>query len=533
MEQITKRNIISYTDSQLWDITNRINMIKLDIDYIENKTPIYDNQLIASHQIITNFQNRHIVNQMILGKTQSGKTGTMLSTIKIYVKNFIIPIENIYIITGLSSIEWKTQTKERLPMLLEKRVFHRGDLNRFHLDVINKQNVLIIMDEMHIASKVNMSIHKNFKKIGLLDLNYLLTNDIKILEFTATPEGTLYDLCKWGIHSITLNVEPGLNYIGAIDLLRNNQVREYKKLCYKKLDTKDHHLNATDRTEVKNNIKELVKCIDKYTDPKYHIIRTMNGNTHTHTMDLLIKENKEYTYIIYDESTPININDIIEIKPLKNTIIFIKEKLRCAKTLIKDHLGVLYERFTNNPDDTVIIQGLLGRLTGYHNNSECIIFTNIETIYKYEELWNSNFNKNYEWLSKTTKSLNGVTISSKTFNGDIIINGEPIEKIKKVIKPFIFKSKIQNDCIEFVKNYFITARGPRILIANNKGYFETKIRNIKKVRSCDEILVNASYALHNNTNYYRYYACYSDPTNKSTLEFWVIYKPIVKPSIKI
>ena len=126
-----KRQLITYNDNQLWNITKRINMIKLDIEYIENKTPIYDNQLMAAHQIITNFKNRRIVNQMVLGKTQSGKTGTMLAAIKIYVKNNVIPIDNIYIITGLSSIEWKIQTKERLPMLLEKRVFHGSDLNKF------------------------------------------------------------------------------------------------------------------------------------------------------------------------------------------------------------------------------------------------------------------------------------------------------------------------------------------------------------------------------------------------------------------
>ena len=52
---------------------------------------------------------------MVVAKTQSGKTGSMCATIKQYLEDSsnLIPIENIYIITGLSSCEWKEQTKER------------------------------------------------------------------------------------------------------------------------------------------------------------------------------------------------------------------------------------------------------------------------------------------------------------------------------------------------------------------------------------------------------------------------------------
>ena len=63
---------------------------------------------------------------MLLSKTQSGMTGSMLATIKQYLEDSsnLIPIENIYIITGLSSCEWKIQTRERMPESIQKRVFH-------------------------------------------------------------------------------------------------------------------------------------------------------------------------------------------------------------------------------------------------------------------------------------------------------------------------------------------------------------------------------------------------------------------------
>ena len=47
--------------------------------------------------------------------------------------------------------------------------------------------------------------------------------------------------------------------------------------------------------------------------------------------------------------------------------------LRCAKSLVKTHLEVCYERYAKHIDDRVIIQGLLGRCAGYDDNGQNII----------------------------------------------------------------------------------------------------------------------------------------------------------------
>ena len=75
---------------------------------------------------------------MVLAKTQSGKTGSMCATIKKYLEDYenILSIDNIYIITGYSSVEWKEQTKHRLPDCLANRVFHRSDLIKLFTDEI-------------------------------------------------------------------------------------------------------------------------------------------------------------------------------------------------------------------------------------------------------------------------------------------------------------------------------------------------------------------------------------------------------------
>jgi len=84
--------------------------------------------------------------------TQTGKTGCMTALIQYFILSNNIPIDNIYIITGLSDKEWKKDTKNRMPDSINSRVFHRSNLPKtFFRDIREKQNSLIIMDEIQIA----------------------------------------------------------------------------------------------------------------------------------------------------------------------------------------------------------------------------------------------------------------------------------------------------------------------------------------------------------------------------------------------
>ena len=89
----------------------------------------------------------------------------------------------------------------------------------------------------------------------------------------------------------------------------------------------------------------------------------------------------------------------------------IKEKLKCANTLQnKQNIGVMIERWKEMANDSLVIQGLLGRCCGYLNHS-IICYTNIESIRKYEDLFDSRFAE--EELDKICWNSN-TTIGSKT-----------------------------------------------------------------------------------------------------------------------
>jgi hypothetical protein len=544
MNENTKRISINYNinDQIIMKKSKNIVFLEIDIKELNGESVIYDNQEECSLSIVANLHNKKLINIMILALTQSGKTGTMIGLIKNYLKDTtnLIPIENIYIITGLSSRDWLDQTTKRMPKSIQDRVYHRDNLtNKFIDDIKYKKNVLIIIDEIQIAAKENQTLYKAFNEAGFYNKDNLLNNDIKIIEFTATPDGTIYDLMKWGDNALKIKMEPGEGYTSCFDLKNQNRVFQYKDLCgyNKKLGKIDHEL-------VSSNFNDLKSHINKYKEPLYHIIRAPNGNLTNIVIDNFKKNiNEDIKYYTYDKESDIkDINKILKVKPTEDTYIFIKEKLRCAKTLYKKYLGIIYERYTKSPDDAVVIQGLIGRGTGYDDNGKSIYFTNIKSIKKYEKLWESNFeDKSIRWKSKTTKRINDLLHSKGTYNNASLINGmdildEESNEEEDIPKPIIKKSSLKEIQIWFIKNLKTKGygNGPKTRKTNKEGYYDciTQYDKVKKVRSIDEFKnmeTNNKWGFRGTTeesrekNKYRVYPCYEDINDKSTVQWWLIY----------
>ena len=544
-EQLTNKRVRIHYNLREQDIMKndkQIILLQLDNLRLKGKSIIFENQEIIASNVVCYFKNRKIINIMVVSKTQSGKTGSMCATIKQYLEDTsnLIPIENIYIITGLSSCEWKEQTKERMPESIQNRVFHRCELpNTFVDEIKHKKNILIIMDEIQVAAKKGQTIYKTFKVANLLDKSKLYENDIKILEYTATPDGTIYDLMKWGDASSKILATSGDGYISSFDLLQMGRVKQYKELC-----GYDKETGEVDE-EVFVNIQEIKNDIDNYINPLYHIIRTRNGTEQDLTIENFKKifNSVSYEFIKYDRESEIeDINKTLILQPEKHTFIFIKEMLRCAKTLKKTYIGILYDRYSKTPDDTTIIQGLVGRDTGYDNNNISICYTNIDSIKKYEKLWKSNFeDKTISWNSKTTKYTNGILSGKDTFNDPKDYDGfsvaseeskEEIEEPQPIIKRKNFAEikKWFNENLK-TKGY---GNGPKQKTKDDDGFYKciTQFDKEEKIRTNADFEIyekNKKWGFRGNTqkskekNKYRVYPVYSDETDVNSLEWWLIY----------
>ena len=326
---------------------------------------LFPNQVLFGKLIAERFIDRSVHSILAVAPTQSGKTGSMLSTIIHFLQSpsLALPISHIFVITGHSSTEWTQQTKERFPMEFRDNIFHRNQLNDFILKVKSLSNVLIFVDESHVAARKHQSIQAALSLAGFNDS--MFQRDIKLVLVSATP-----DLCRknYVIHD-ELFMEPDSSYCSTLNLLQDGHILPAKDLCG--FDSVSGIVNPA----VFDNIKEIIPFFGHL--PQYHIIRTQRGPGFGITIDNFISV---FGYDDYDYIDDANDFDFLSIKPSKHTFVFILDRLRCAKTIHKQFIGVLYERATKSVNKDAVIQGLAGRATGYHSFSPTV-FTHLPSIY--------------------------------------------------------------------------------------------------------------------------------------------------------
>lgn len=543
MEGIKHRCVVDYGLDELIIIQTEANILseQIKLKSLKGINIIWENQKECGEQICKEFKNDQIINVLVYGKTQTGKTGCMTSLIQHFILSNNIPVDNIYIITGLSDKAWKADTMNRMPDSISKRVYHRANLNKTFLkDIRGKKNVLVIMDEIQIACEDGQTIHKTFKDCGFYDLDFLLKNDIKLVQFTATPDGHINDINDWKEHSAKVKLEPGEKYIGTEQLRIKNRIRQFQ--------------NLTDIIQVEE-LKEVVDSFEpvfykdgenlKDCNYRYHTIRIPNSRK---ALDKKVIDNfrevfgENYIYNTdYLNDKKDDINDLMGKPPEKHTFVFIKEILRCAKTKIKKFIGIEYERWTTASDSS-IIQGSVGRLTGYDDNTDSICYTNEETIENYEKLWNNNmeFKEGIKWNTKTTlyDQNDDITYSTGTFNGVKHIKGlesNSSEKVKDVRDDPKIKKHYGEDGQEKMIKWFNDnlknkkmpkgKRGPRRKTKiDGELFYRATIRKKYpgEILHCSIIEKEKKWGFGEGPGI-RSYPCYSDVNDPNTLEWWLIY----------
>jgi hypothetical protein len=290
---------------------------------------LYENQIDFGKRIVSALDNHQTV--LAFAHTQCGKTGSMLAAI--HLSN--IPFERVFLITGLSSIDWLLQTRKRIPI---KNIFHRNTLDKFFKEIALVNDPLILIDECHIASKPGQIIHK-----------VTSTVQAKFVLVSATPDWKRFKPLPFGTAIRVMNDPPG--YVSVQHFANSQQLFQCK--------------NISDGPDAIENIQEISSFLKK---PSYHIIRTPRNELHELTIHNFKTVFPDFIHL----SMP-NLN-ILNTKPSIHTFIFIKDTLRCAVTIPKNHIGVLYERYTNVPNKASVIQGLLGRATGF-KSEHIVIFS--------------------------------------------------------------------------------------------------------------------------------------------------------------
>lgn len=493
--------------------------MELTIQSIEETMTIYPNQKDIAKEIYDNI----IVNPnkfigLLVGLTQSGKTGVINAIVDIVKENAKYHFfEDIIVATGLSSVDWKKQTKNRL-YDIKNNIYHRPDILKGMLKRVKKmESVIIILDEVHTAAKENQTIDRFFQEIGL-DIRD--KSKIKLIYISATPSCILKDILniKDDVYEV-FRMEMVSCYMGTEKLSQQNRIKD--SMEYKKWN--DTHITS------------LKQDIASFTTPRYHIFRIaearkQNRDTSSAQDDrsivLDLFTGKDIYVVEYNESdkdyVKENINTILFNRPSKHTVIFVKEKLRCAISIHKEHLGILYERIPHKIGGiSVFIQGLVGRMCGYDDNGVSICYTDLNSVNIYNEAWkNENISVMNTLYEKETKNVVSFTSGEKI--GLDVIDENINVKSSTDVHRVIFKT--YDEMNEWILANIEGSRKKREKNRDENGFAITRFRNKEHIMNWDIVDQYKTSGLSFDKSSRRYFVVYDDLNDISTENHVIYYK---------
>lgn len=320
---------------------------------------------------------------------QSGKTGVMVTLVRLVMqhhRDLHINPDRMFVFTGMSDNDWRTQTKSRFPTHVRKNVYHRSGATRICAELHrlrgegNLQNVLLFIDESHIATKKDHTPRTIYETLtALCPREEWVANNIRIVTVSATDPAKV----------ITIHESDGF----PCQVVRLETTEEYQSIETLVRDKRMRAINGNAHT--KTAIDLMRPVIEGYDRPLYHIIRASHGKT-AETQIALSAAFPTAMFKSYDSNSRsageetdsadlLDINTIVANPPEQHTFIMIKNALYAAKTLDDTHVGVMYDRQTDN--DSAVLQGLAGRACGYNKSANTIIFTVQNAIDRYLKTW--------------------------------------------------------------------------------------------------------------------------------------------------
>ena len=417
----------------------------------------YKQQINTSGKIREAFSNNPYV--ILLAQMQSGKSGTYLHCACDMIHQQLC--DNVLIISGVSDTTLREQTKNDLEnardefamskypcdareckkleiQLKEKIVIHWGTGIKNIKNEI--ENTLIIVDECHYAQSKDNILYKKFTDLGIEqclygDFSSLNQNNIKILDVSATPFSELIEnankpdiekkkiiIMKPGDGNEELGTNP---YIGVIKFHNTN------KIVYEA-----NQITSISYQHIKTTLSK-----DKYNN-KYCIVRTARADKDEEMMRAIARET-DCEYINIFGGVGEDCFKFLETKPEKKTLVHICGKCRMGQVLEKKFIGMVYESSEKANVDT-LLQGLLGRMCGYHLNIDVDIYISKkwkEEIIKYISYVDEN--EKPDNIVQIAPAMNVKPMRSNKHYGDIVPDKDDNLWIK--IVPIKFKL----DQIEF------------------------------------------------------------------------------------
>ncbi len=404
---------------------------------------IYDNQKEDASRICNKFYETSIRAISIVKRTKVGMDGLMIEIAKNITThpddNFVLHRNNVFIITGMSNVSWEDDMKNKIPSCFKDNVYHHGQLQKLKTKFKDIKNAIIIIDEIDTGDGKNQKLHKSLN--WLLDIKYIEEHNIRFVFVSATIIREIKQLKKWGDKHDTYYMTIPDSYISHKDFLELGVIQEYYPVnSYKSAEKWIHE-------DILSNYKN---------DFRVHIIRTDETNK-----DFISKvcEDNNIDFRNHTSVDRITNEELLSIfDNVKNHLVIAVKGFYRRANLIpnewKKKIGAVHEKYVENPDANVQIQGLSGRMTGYwkkeilNGHKTGPYRTSIDAIKKYEEFYenplsDSNLILRPKEIFLAPKNIKNLEIIEVLSNKRIPVIIEGLEENDKIFTEKKKKEKIK------------------------------------------------------------------------------------------
>lgn len=346
---------------------------------------------------------------------QSGKTGTIRHLCNIILPEirFINDHESIMFLTSMRDSDLKEQNLRALEndnsrvFVMQMDSFKSSGL----VEIKNNNVKLIIRDEDQYGCGKESTFDR-----GFFDNVRILTPNIPLLSVSATP----FDVLDAKEKNLQVNVIHGLrheNYFGISEMLKQDMVIDLP-------NDYDHFKSNGDKTIISDEIKKSVLHLNQF-EKGVGIIRCKNTLQAVNLKDQL-KSLNEQDFEIFIIGCKNDMTDF----PIKEGIRILSRKLRMQKKRVilivihalsagkdmkdlKNHIKFVIE--TRRTQVANCVQGLPGRVCGYHQNREILIYANKDILEYYSDFENDPtiFN-NEDWIDELFHHEKVKTLTSQT-----------------------------------------------------------------------------------------------------------------------
>jgi hypothetical protein len=437
----------------------------------------FENQVIDANNILSMFYSDIELRVVsIIKQCKVGMDGLMIELLTRFTTHpedgFKLPINNVFIITGMSNKEWEISLKSKVPQCFQDNIYHHGKLltkGKLTNELSGIKNSLIIIDEIDTGDKKMQKLHKMLIKTCIFNKDYIKNNNIRFVMVSATMKNQLHELKKWnfeGIKHKAYKMSIPDNYASIKYFLDKDVYKEYYNI-----DSYDKAVAWIDN--------DIIKYYEN--DYRIHLIRTTENK-----MPYIKSAASEKDIQCFDHTSNnrIPLDELSEYfnKPLENHMILCVKGFYRRANLIpntwKVKIGALHELCSKKSNTETEVQAFPGRMCGYWKNildgghKVGPIRTSIKCMKDYIE-WYDDPNK--QTVSRTNtmvkpnnigikvKEYKKVPIISDDFNGKTIYTEDECNEFRKHIRYYQISKNYINENNTVGKGNF------RKL---NKNYFE-------------------------------------------------------------